>query len=77
MRAFGWRGHHLLDRFDAIHLEHHQVHRQTAQGAAQQVGRVFLDLDDVGEIGWVVVGAVLKLTQIAVLPDTTDRIFSP
>jgi hypothetical protein len=49
------------------------VDRQPAQRLTQQLGRTLLDLDDVGEIVGIVVGAVLLLPTVPVLPDTTDK----
>ena len=46
---------------------------QSAQGFAQQLRGVLLDLDDIAKVAKVVEGAVLPLTEIAVLLDTTDK----
>ena len=53
------------------------VHRQPAQGFAQELGGVFLDLDDIAKVAKVIEGAVLPLPTVAVLPDTTDKAPSP
>jgi hypothetical protein len=42
------------------------------KGSAQQLGSVFLDLDEVAKIAGVVKGAGLPLSTIAALPDAMN-----
>ncbi len=47
------------------------VYRRAAQCPPQQLGRVLLDLDDVGKVFRIFMGGILFLAAIAVLMDTT------
>ena len=48
------------------------VHRQPAQGLAQQLGGVLFDPDDVAKVAQVLKGTVLSFAAVAVLSDTID-----